>query len=196
MQIEDGTTAGYRAQVNANNHLATFSTTETKVQVAGFAGDAFNINTGLVALTTTDSAVLYFKNDEVEDYLITAIAVGIGTVSGTISDSAEVILLKNATGGDIISDASAVDMNSNFNFGSPKVLTSTSLAYKGKAGGTMTGGTDHALFYMNGNSRLFAPIDIVIQRGSSIGIKIDLNTSGGGNVYATIIGHLRDPNLD
>jgi hypothetical protein len=85
-------------------------------------------------------------------------------------------------------------MKSNSNFGSSNSLSSTTLAYKATASAqTLTGGTDHGVLYM-GDGRLFASLDIDIPRGSSIGLTIDLNTSGGANVYAALIGYKQDSN--
>lgn len=189
---------GTAAKVADAQRLLTASVTEQQRQHAVETGSAFNINTGPIALTgSSDSALLYFYNDQspvngVSDFVITAVAVGIGTLSATVADSALITIVRNPTGGDIISDATAVDAKQNANFGSSEALASTTLVYKGKDGGTMTGGNDYGYFYTNGNSRMFASLDLLLPRGASLGIKIDLNTTGGGNVYAAIIGHLRD----
>jgi len=189
---------GTAAQVVDAQRLLTAAVTETQHQHAVETGGAFNINTGPIALTgTADSALLYFYNDQppvngVSDFVIDAVAVGIGTLSATITDSALITIIRNPTGGDIISDATAVSAKQNANFGSSTALVSTTLVYKGKDGGTITGGNDFAYFYATGGSRMYAEIDMLLPRGSSFGMKIDLNTSGGGNVYAAIIGHLRD----
>ena len=75
--------------------------------------------------------------------------------------------------------------------GSSKTLKSTTLAYKGKVSGTITGGDDAAQFYMGNNSRLFATINFEIERGSSIALKIT-GTTTGGNCYAALIIHTKD----
>lgn len=191
--IEDGTGTGYKAKVNANNAIHTFSVTEDEQKQAATKGNEYNLNTGTIAYTgTSESSMIYFKNDESEDFVITAIAVGLGTRSATITDSANVTIVRNPTGGDVISDATAIDMKSNTNFGSSNTLKSTTLVYKGKDGGTITGGTDHALFYMT-DGRLFATVNIKLTKGSSVAVKIDLNTSGGANAYCALIGYIKDP---
>ena len=60
----------------------------------------------------------------------------------------------------------------------------------------MTDGTDHAMFYVSGGARSAINLNLDIPRGSSVGVKIDVNTSGGANVYVALITHLRDGNLD
>lgn len=195
-QIIDGTGSGFRVKVDKNNDLHTFSITESEAAAAANKGRGYNLNTGTIALTGTgESAVMYFENDENTDFVITAIAIGLGTRSATITDAAVITLYKSNTGGTIISDANIVEINSNTNFGSSNVLSSSSLVYSASATGkTLTGGTKHAIFYMTG-TRLFAGLDIEMPKGSNLGITIDLNTSGGANVYAALIGYVKDPNL-
>lgn len=195
-QIIDGTGSGTKAKVDSNKQLHVFAVTEDEQKQAALKGNEYNLNTGKIALTGTgESAVAYFKNDEDADFVITAIAVGIGNRSATITDLAEVCIYKNPTGGDIITDASSMEMKSNTNFGSNKTLKATSLAYKGKDGGTVTGGDKHALLF-SGDGRLFGTLNIELTRGSSVAATIDLNTSGGANVYCTFIGYVRDNDND
>jgi hypothetical protein len=102
-----------------------------------------------------------------------------------------VTLKRNPTGGTLISGATNVDMNQNRNFGSNIALTAD--VYKGASGNTVTGGNDIAQFYQTGQGRLFASIGFDLPKGSSIAIEIDPNLSSGSvNVYAAIIGYVRD----
>lgn len=193
-QIIDGTGTGKRTKVDSNNQLHVFAVTETEQQQAAVEGNEYNINTGEIALTGTgDSSVLYFYNDEDTDFVVTALAFGISTRSATVTDSAKITLIRNPTGGDIISNATAVLAQSNTNFGSSNTLRSTTLAYKGIDGGTITGGNDHAIFYQ-GDGRLYAALNIEMPKGASVGVKVDLNTSGGANVYCALIGYVADEN--
>jgi hypothetical protein len=102
-------------------------------------------------------------------------------------------ILRNPDGGDIISDATAVAINSNSDFGGNATLSSTTLAYKGKNTGTITStaGT-HAI--IAGTGRIFASVPIVLHRGSSVGISVDINTSGACQVYAALICRRLDGN--
>jgi hypothetical protein len=196
-QLIDGTGSGSKVKIDGNNQLHTFSVTETEQRAATEIGNEYNINTGSIAFSTNSSTrttILYFKNDEDTDFIVTAIAVGLGTRSGTVSDAANVFVVKNPTTGTTITNANAVDMNSNTNFGSSKTLKSTTLAYKGADNeGATSGGSDHALLYMS-DGRLFASLNVVIPKGSSIAVEIDGNTSGTFNVYAALIGYVKDVN--
>lgn len=196
MQIEDGTGDGTGLKINKLHEVLTRSVVESEAESATDIGNSYNINSGIVALTgTADSAMLYLKNDEDSVLVIEAIAVGIGTMSATITDSALVTLIRNPTTGTIISDSNVASAIANRNFGSSNTLKSTTLAYSASATGkTFTDGDDAAFFYTNGNQRLFAAIDFELAKGSSIGLKIDLGTSGGANVYAALIVHLKDDN--
>ena len=198
MRIEDGGGNNGFAIVNGNQQLKTFSVSESEQARATEDGDAYNINTGLIALTgTAENGLIYFKNDEAPKngesaFVITAIAVGVGTRSATETDLAVVKVYRNPTGGTLFDAATAVDISSNANFGSSNSLSSSSLIYKATSSAqTITGGTEHAVFIMD-DGRLYAPLTIDLERGSSIGVSIDLNTSGGANAYCAIIGYRKN----
>lgn len=196
MIIENGAGDGKKAKVDGNNQLKTFGTTTTSIQAASVGGNAYNINTGPIALTsTTASAVLYFKNDESpvsgeSRFVVDSIAVGIDS-AGTTSGIGEIKIIRNPTGGTIISSASAVDMNQNRNFGSSNTLDS--LVYKGAEGSTATGGDDLALFYQSAGTRGFYAVDLVLEKGSSLAVTVDTQTtSGTTTLYVALIGHRVD----
>ena len=65
MIIENGVGDATKARVDGNNQVHVFAVTEDEQNSAAEKGQLYNINTGLIALTgTSDSAVLYFKNNE------------------------------------------------------------------------------------------------------------------------------------
>ena len=110
--------------------------------------------------------------------------------------SARITVVRNPTAGTIVDNATAVAINQNRNFGSNATLSAD--VYKGATGNTMTGGNDYLLLYQGLSSRLFATISTDLPRGSSIGIKIDPQTSSNTSlaVYAALICYLRDPKED
>lgn len=195
MVIEGAGTGGYKVEVDATGKMQSRSVIESENQWATEGGDGYNINTGTIALTTsTESGILYFKNNENKVFIVEAIAVGIGS-AGTVTDSSVITVVRNPTAGTLISGATAVDMNQNRNFGSSNTLAS-SLAYKGAEGNTVTDGDDALMFYQAAGGRLFAEIGLELKKGNSMAIKIDTNTSSGTtNVYAAIVGHLKDESL-
>lgn len=188
--IQDGTGSGNRVRVSGNRMFA-HTVTQTEAAHAASESDAYNINTGTIGLTTsTASGILYLKNNEANDIVIEALAVGVGS-AGTTTDVSTITLVRNPTGGTLISGATAVDMNQNRNFGTSKTLTAD--AYKGAEGSTVTGGNNIAQFYLGAGGRLFAGIDFVLTRGDSVAVTIDTNTtSGTTNVYAAFVCFLQD----
>ena len=189
MRIEDGGGKNGFAEVNNEQRLKTQSVTESEALHAAEVGDAYNINTGLISITG-DATLLYIKNNEDKDLVIEAIA--LGSFEGiTHSDDPYITLVRNPTGGDLVSDTTAVDMNQNRNFGSSKTLTAST--YKGKVGGTLTGGNDIAFLQATPGGRSFYGINFVIPKGSSVGIKLVANaSSGSANWYCAAIVHLKD----
>lgn len=186
--------------IDGNNQAHTYSVTETIVQSATEKGSSFNINTGWIGLTSsTASAVFYFYNGQApvngeSSFVIDTLVIAIDAVGTTTSgDMCDITLIRNPTGGTIVSGASAVSINQNRNFGSSKTLDSTTLVYKGAEGNTLTGGSDFALIGQNVGSRGTYPVDIELPKGSSFGVTIDTNTTGGTtSVYVAAIGHLKD----
>lgn len=203
MIIENGVGNANKAFVDKNNQLHGASITRERFQDATIKGNSYNINTGLIGLTTaTESAILYFLNDEdsvngSSSFIVDAIAVGIDD-EGTTTGMTTITIIRNPTTGTIIDTTPvAVDMNQNRNFGSNNTLSTTSLAYKGAEGDTLTNGDDIALFLQQPGTRAYYNLDFEITKGSSIGIKMDTDTSGGTtNVYCALIGHRVDGNND
>ena len=192
-RIEDGTGSGKDAQVDDQNRLRTHAVTESESLHASEEGNAYNINTGLISITG-DATLLYLKNNETKDFVVEAIA--LGSFEGiTHSDDPYITIVRNPTGGDLISDATAVSMNQNRSFGSSNTLTAD--VYAGKVGGTLTGGNDIAILQATPGGRSFYTINFVLPKGNSIGIKLTANrTSGTANWYAAIIGFVKDDTTD
>jgi hypothetical protein len=191
MILEDGQGTGKKAGINGRNEVKTFSITESEAQASTFLGDAYNINSGdVTGLTAGDATLLYLKNDEDYDIIIEAVAIGLRGFTG-LTDMAQITLIQNPTAGDIITDATPVSMNANRNFGSSKTLKNTTLTYKGKAAGTITGGNDAIYFYSGNNSRLFANIGIELPRGSSLAIKVESDATAG-TAYAALVAFVKD----
>lgn len=185
--IRGATGNSYGVKVGSDFRLATRSVSATEIQDAVKTGRSYNINTGEISISA-DSALLYFKNNEDEDFFVDSIAIGL--TDGSASDIQKVTVIRNPTAGTIVSGASAVAINQNRNFGSSKTLAN-SLAYKGASGNTITDGSDIALLFQTDNGRLFADVDFLLPKGSSIGVEIDVNLSSGSmGVYVALIGHL------
>lgn len=190
MQIIDGTGKGYRGKVDSNNRVHVQGVINDEALHASEKGDAYNINTGLISING-NATLQYIKNNEDKDLVIEAIA--IGSFEGiTHTDDPYITLVRNPTGGDLITDGTAVSMNQNRNFGSSKTLTADN--YKGKVSGTLTGGNDIAILQVNPATRSYFGINFILTKGSSLGIKLTANvSSGSANYYSAIICYLKDP---
>ena len=190
VQLNDGSGKGFSAKVDSNQRLHTQAVTETEAVHAAEIGDAYNLNTGLISITG-DATLMYIKNNEDQDMVVEAIA--IGDFEGiTHSDDPYLTLVRNPTGGDLITDADVSGvMNQNRNFGSNKSLTAD--FYKGKVGGTLTSGDDIALLQVTPGGRSFFNISFILPKGASMGVKLTANvSSGSANMYGAFIVHLKD----
>lgn len=195
--IKDGTGTGKTTKVDDNNQMHVYAVSSSEVQDAVDKGNAYNINTGTIALTSSsDSAVLYFKNNEAPSngesaINIDAIAIGINN-DGTNSEMAEITVVKNPTAGTIVSGAAAVAMNQNRNFGSSATLSESNI-YKGAEGNTFTDGNDIALFFQSAGARGYYSVDFELEKGSSIGVKVNPKTTAATTtIYVAIICHRKD----
>lgn len=192
--IEDGKGSGKDAQVDDQNRLRTHAVTESESLHASEEGTAYNLNTGLISITG-DASLMYYKNTGEKDFVVEAIA--LGSFEGiTHSDDPYISLIRNPTGGDIISDATTSGVfNQNRNFGSSNALNG--LFYRGKVGGTCTGGDTIGILQASAGARSFYTINFIVPKGSSIGITLTANrTSGTANWYAAIIGFEKDDTTD
>jgi stress response protein SCP2 len=191
--IKDGVGTGNQAQVDTTNRLRTRTVSATESEEAAKEGNAFNLNTGVITLTSAnESAVMYVKNNDSDTFHIESIALGIDNATGiTAGDQFKITIVRNPTVGTIVSDAVDVDINVNRNFGSVDTITSD--VYKGGEGKTLTDGIDALLLYQGDSGRLFAGITLMLPKGTSIGIKID-PPAGNTSVdcYVALIGHLEN----
>jgi hypothetical protein len=184
------------AHVDQNEQLHVHAITRTNTQDSTIKGNSYNINTGEIGLTSaTESAVLYFENLEApvngeSAFVVDAIAIGIDSL-GTTAGMAKITMIRNPTTGTIVTNAVSADMIENRNFGSSNSLISN--IYKGVEGDNFTNGEDISIFYQTVGSRASYTLDFELQKGSSIGVTIDTQTSAGTtNIYVAIIGHRID----
>lgn len=188
-QILDGNGSGARAQVGSDKRLQVRAVSEDELIHNGELGNAYNFNTGLISVSG-DATLIYFKNNSDDNFILTDIA--LAAFDGiTHSNAPYITLIKNPTGGDLITDQTAVSMNQNRNFGSSK--TAEGLVYKGKTGGTITGGSDVGIFLTGKTGRSFFSFNALLPKGSSIAVKLTANlSSGSANYYCALIGYYKD----
>jgi len=188
-EILDGTGTGSKLKVGSDNRLQARVITELEEIHNSELGNTYNFNTGLISITG-DSTLIYFRNNSDENYILKSIA--LGSFEGiTHSDDPYITVVKNPTGGDLITDATVVDINVNRNFGSSK--EADAFVYKGKVGGTLTGGSTAAILQASGGSRSFYGIDLLLPKGSSVAVNLTANaSSGSANWYCALIGYFKD----
>ena len=77
-RIEDGKGKGFLAQVDERNRLKVSGITESEAIFAAQTENAYNINTGYITIGggvgAVDSSLLYIKNNEEKDFVISALA--------------------------------------------------------------------------------------------------------------------------
>lgn len=177
IKIESGGGNGrYEAKVDSSNRLSVASLTSAQADLHSVLGNRYNFNTSNIILTSANaSGIMYLKNNENEDFHITAIVFNFGPSTGG-SGSIKVEVIKNPTTGTLISGASAVPIASNFNFGNSNTLSA--LAYKGAEANTITDGTNFLESLVAPTNRVALALgDIILTKGNSIAIKITPQTS-------------------
>lgn len=182
--LEDGKGTGAKAQVTSQNRLSTDCITRSQLDFACLSGDAYNISTGSISLTSdSESAVWYLKYDGEGLAVIQEIIIILGSsTSGT--GNGVVTLVKNPTGGTIVSGAVDVATNSNRNFSSANIIEGDVL--KGAEGNTITGGSSFAITSRSvfDEPIFFDAAPIALGKSNSIGVKY---TPPTGNTSQSII---------
>ena len=190
--IKDGRSA-VTWKINENNRGLTSAISIDESLHANKDGDAYNFNTKNIALTnTTDTPVLYLKNNESRNLHIRTVVIGLKASADATETQAEVTFIRNPTAGTIISsptNSSIID--SNRNYGASKTIDVN--AYKGATGDTLTDGEDHIFIYSGVGGRTAINIDEILPQGKSIGVNIK---PPAGNTslmcYVAVICHFDD----
>lgn len=170
MILNDGTGTGFTAKIDSDNRLHTNTVAREEVEQGVLLGNAYNINTGAVVITNAgiDNAIWYLKNDSSNDLILYEILIILGEPTGGVGDGT-LKVIRNPTGGTIISTATPVEANVNRNFGSSNVLDVTT--YKGATASTITGGDILGTTNRSTSSVInFTSTPFVLKAGNTIGI--------------------------
>jgi len=199
MMITTGSgNGGYGAKVDKNNRLHTQSTTETTKSRASEKERGYVINTGVINLSNAaDTPCLYLKSTETNNIHIDKVRVSCGDSTGGVdADEIVVTIIRNPTTGTIItSTPTNADMNTNDHFGSSATLSAD--VFKGATGDTMTDGADCDKEFLLHGQHIDIDVDYVLDKGSSIGVKVDPTTGNSDmNVLVEIDLHVDDPEDD
>lgn len=192
--ILDGQGSGKEAGVDSNNRLLTNTISEDISNHITEYGGKFNLNTGNITLTgnATESAVMYFKNNEEYDYTISALVYNLGSSTGGAGQVQCDVYFKT-TGGTIVSGATDVDINQNQNLGSARTLVAD--VYKGAEGNTQTGGEYAVSSLVNPGSRAFIGLgQILVPKGETVCVTM---TTPAGNssmvIQCALVGYINLP---
>lgn len=179
--ISDGTGTGKQAKVNVYNRLHTYSVSQDLLFDAARDGNAYNISTGNITLTSdNESPILYVKNNGLQDLIIAQIISSSGASTGG-SGPITGVIYKNITGGTIVSNAVPTDGNSNFNFGSSNTLDAD--VYKGAEGDTIAGGSQVGGIVIPENTTFTLDANNFLPKDTSIVLSVKPAT---GNTSFTI----------
>ena len=190
MIIQDAAT-GKTARVNQDNTLSTHSITISEAEHASDLGQSYNINSGLITLTSAaESGVLYYKNNEDVNVHIDSIVVILGpSTGGAATDTTHIRIYSNPTTGTLISNAVDAEIVQNRNIGATSALAS--VVYKGATGNTITDGAPLIESLVNPASRVAFNIDITVPKCKAIGISLEPNDSNTSmKVMAALVCHI------
>lgn len=169
MKLFDASGGSYGAKVTSNNKLSTQSVSRDEFLEACVAGVGYNINTGDITLTSdNESALFYFSYAGDDPFIVTEIIFIIGATTGGSGDGVARIY-RNPTGGGIVTNEVAVDIEAARDFASSIAISGD--IYKGAEGDTITGG---GLFASSTRSSFGTVITfdagpIVLRKGNALG---------------------------
>jgi hypothetical protein len=173
-EIKDGTGSNRRAQVDIYNRLQVDSVTVSEREAVAEEGNAYLIGSGFVTLTSANSsAVLWFKNDNDFDLVITRYLVGVRASTGGTENHVRGIIYRNPTA--ISGGSGSPLLAPNINFGSSNTLTLSSEI--GAEAATLTGGTPLASVVAPVEQLTAEAAATIMPKGSSIGVLIIPPTS-------------------
>lgn len=166
--IQDGTGTNIKLKITSTNRMLTETISESEFDHAVGQGEAYNINTEfLTATSSVEIPLLYLKNEDDRDLILSAWFIGTDADSGTATRQSLLRVYKNPTGGTIVS--AGTDLTPvNRKVGSNNQLDV--IAKKGGEGFTVTGFETPSLLYQTQGtkSRAFGTIQVCLQKGGSV----------------------------
>lgn len=179
-QIQDGTGSNRKARITTDNRLFTASTTRSEREQEALLGEAYIIGTGFVNLTTTGtSAVLYFKNNEDVDLVITRFLIGVKKSVGGTENFITGIIYKNPTS--MVGGTGNPLAINNVNYGSSNTVESDSEI--GQQGALLAGGSAYLATVAPVENLTSETASTILPKGTSIGVFI---TPPAGNTSIDI----------
>lgn len=186
MELQDGTGSGYKLKINKLNRAETDSVVRTEQREASSKGNAFQIGTGPLVLTSAnESAVLFIKNNEDLDLKISAVNVTSNAMTGASTNTfmVKLYLLGTALSAGVASAAL------NNNFGSSNALVAD-IAVGGEAQ-TVTNGVASGAFYIPSDTFFHTELAWTLPKGISVALSITPAASNTSfPVTVTLEGHI------
>lgn len=169
MRITNGVGDSTPAKVDDTNRLMVRSTTSTEVLEASSNGESFILTSGFITFTNAnESAILYYKNNEDRDVIISRFIGNCRTSTGGTTNHALINLRSNPTG--MVGGTGQPAAFNNLNLGSSKTILADSEV--GLTGSTLTNGSAFSGFIIPIQNFSAESSSIRMPKGSSIGITV------------------------
>ena len=184
IQLKDNTGNQFGAKVDSDKRLHVNSVTRTQLEQACILGEAYNVATGVMTLTSgNESAVGVFSYNGDDPLVINELLVILGDSTGG-AGSGLIKLVKNPKAGTIFDNAVPVSTVENRLFSSSKTVDAD--AYKGAEGDTITNGVNFAITSRDNFDEpvVFDAAPIVLKKGNSLGVTY---TPPSGNTSQSIV---------
>ena len=179
-QIQDGTGSKRKVKVSNANRLYAESVIRTEREEESLLGEAYIVGSGFVTLTgTSTSAVLYLKNNEDSDLVITRFLIGVKKSSGGTENFITGIIYQNPTS--MVSGTGNPLIINNVNFGSSNTVDVDSEI--GQTGALLVGGSAYLSIVAPTENLTSEAASTILPKGSSIGVFI---TPPAGNTSVEV----------
>lgn len=142
-RITDGLGRGFEAGVDNTNHLLTEAVSKNIREDAMLKGELFEIGTSVTLTGTTETAVVFFQNDQDRTVVLDRFEFSASDSTGGTSDQMLLALYTNADG--ITNGTASQPINSNF--GSGLKLVST-FEFGNGSTSAVTGGSQFGASYI------------------------------------------------
>ena len=187
--IKDGS-AGYTAAVNDQNQLEVHAVTEGLALHSSGRGEAWNLNTDNISITTGAASLMYLKNTSDAQFIIESIIMGIAEGTFVSTEFPYIHIHKNPTGGTIIDNAVRIPFEQNRNFSFNDSFGGD--VYVGVDGDTDSGGVGMGQFIINKTGRTIIPVNFVLPKQSGFSMHLNMIGTGTTNVYAAVVGYFHN----
>lgn len=169
MIITDGTGSSVGVEVDDTNKLMARAIARTEVTEASSNGDSYIVTSGFVTLTNTSkSAILYYKNEEDRDVIITRFIGNARSSTGASVSHVLADIVSNPSG--MVGGTTVTAPANNLNLGSSRTLLRS--AEVGLQGATLTGGAPFSGFVLPLQNFSVESSSIIMPKGSSIGVTV------------------------